>query len=162
VTAVDGINVELGTGEDDVDRVGVTINWDWSAKWFAEGDWYLGGHWEIGGSYWDGRKGRTGTDSLGEFGVAPVFRLQRHKALEQWSPYLEFGVGPHVMTEDEIGDKDFSIEFAFGSHLGAGLRVGSRQQFEFGYRFQHLSNASLGDDNPGINFHLLRIGYRFR
>jgi hypothetical protein len=29
------------------------------------------------------------------------------------------------------------------------------------YRFQHLSNASLGDDNPGINFHVLHLGYRF-
>jgi len=30
-----------------------------------------------------------------------------------------------------------------------------------GYRYQHLSNLSIGDSNPGINFHLVRLGYHF-
>jgi hypothetical protein len=29
------------------------------------------------------------------------------------------------------------------------------------YRYQHQSNAGLGDDNPGINFHLMSLGYHF-
>lgn len=162
VHALDGIALELGTADsdEDVDRFGVAFKWDWSAQWFAAGDWALGGYWELGASYWDGDDGRTGNDSLGDFHVTPVVRLQR-KADAAIAPFLEFGVGAHLHTDDSIGDKNFDLPFAFGSHLGGGFRFGGRRQYELLYRFQHLSNAGLGDDNPGINFHVLHLGYRF-
>ena len=37
----------------------------------------------------------------------------------------------------------------------------SFDKFEIGYRAKHLSNAGLDDNNPGINFHMIRFGYRF-
>jgi lipid A 3-O-deacylase len=162
VHALDGIALELGTAasDEDVDRFGVAFTWDWGAQWFADGDWYLGGYWELGASYWDGDKGRTGNDSLGDFHVTPVLRLQR-KPSAAIAPFLEFGVGAHVHTDDSIGNKNFDIPFAFGSHVGGGFRFGASHQYELLYRFQHLSNAGLGDDNPGINFHVLHLGYRF-
>ncbi len=162
VHALDGVALELGTADsdEDVDRFGFSLKWDWSAQWFAEGDWYLGGYWELGGAYWDGDDGRTGNDSLGDFHLTPVFRWQRKQGAAI-APFLELGVGAHVHTDDSIGDKDFDIPFSFGSHLGGGFRFGSRRQYELLYRFQHLSNAGLGDDNPGINFHVVHLGYRF-
>lgn len=153
--------VELGTGDDAAERVGFRFDWAWSAKWFTEGDWYLGGYWEFGGSYWDAAGGRTGNDSLGELGVAPVLRLQPHQPIGGFVPYVELGVGAHVLTDTELEDKNFDINFTFAEHLGAGFRFGDTGHWELGYRYQHLSNADLGDDNPGINFHLLRLGYHF-
>ncbi len=157
-----GIALDLGTaaGDADVERFGVALTWDWGAQWLTNGDWYLGGYWELGASYWDGNEGRTGNDALGDFHVTPVFRYQRKPSLV-FSPFLEFGVGAHVHTDDTIGNKRFDVPFAFGSHLGGGVRFGSRAQYELIYRFQHLSNAGIGDDNPGINFHVLNLGYRF-
>ena len=162
VHALDSIALDLGTvsGDTDAERYGIALKWDWDAQWFAAGDWVLGGYWELGMSYWDGDDGRTGNDSLGDFHFTPVLRLQR-KADAAFAPFLEFGVGAHLHTDDSIGDKDFDIPFAFGSHLGGGFRFGAGQQYELLYRFQHLSNASLGDDNPGINFHVLYLGYQF-
>jgi hypothetical protein len=66
-----------------------------------------------------------------------------------------------MIEEELVGDKDFSIPFAFGSHGGAGVRFGAKGRLEIGYRYQHLSNAGLGDSNPGINFHLVRLAYHF-
>jgi len=162
VAAEGGIQLEYGAADEDgIDRFGGAVQWHWSRQWFSEGDWYLGGYWELSGSYWDGGRGRTGNDSLGEIGFTPVFRLQPHAASRGMRPFLEAGVGGHVMTETELEDKDFDILWTFGTHVGAGLRFGERGRFELMYRFQHLSNASLGDSNPGINFHVLRLGYRF-
>ena len=154
--------LELGTADSDqdVDRIGLSFKRDWSAQWFTAGNWYLSGQWELGASYWDGDSGRTGNDKLGDFHVTPVFQLLR-KESDGFVPFLEFGVGAHVHTEDSIGDKNFDIPFAFGSHVGAGLRFGDSGRYELLYRFQHLSNAGLGDDNPGINFHVLQLGYRY-
>ena len=153
--------LELGTGDDSTDRIGFGIQWQWEKKWFAQGNWYLGGYWEASFSYWDGEKGWTGNASLFEGGITPVFRFQRHSPIYGVSPYLEAAIGVHGMSETTLGDNDFSIPFAFGSHLGTGIRFGGQKQFELGYRFQHLSNAVLGDPNPGINFHLLRLSYHF-
>lgn len=160
-SALDSFTVEFGTGDDDATRFGATVGWDWDAKWFAEGDWYLGGFWELGGSYWDADAGRTGNDSMGEVGGAAVFRYQTHKPIGGFSPFLELGLGIHGFTETELEDKDFDIAFSFAESLGGGVRFGANSAWELGYRYQHLSNAGLGDDNPGINFHLFRLGYHF-
>lgn len=160
--AVDGIGIEGGVSTDDgIDRIGILTQWDWDRQWFAEGDWFLGGMFETNASYWGGDSGRTGNDWLFDFGVSSVLRFSRHAPIGLFTPYFELGVGVHLTSESELDDKDFGINFTFGEYLGAGVKLGERQQWELGYRFQHLSNAGLSDHNPGINFHLLRLGYRF-
>lgn len=160
--ALDSIALELGTAEsdEDVNRFGIALKWDWNAKWLTVGDWSLGGYWEVGANYWDGDEGRTGNDSLGDFHLTPVMRYQ-HNNETGFAPFVELGLGAHLHTDSEIGDKDFDIPFSFGSHLGLGAKFGAGQRYELLYRFQHLSNASLGDENPGINFHVIHLGYRF-
>jgi hypothetical protein len=159
--AVDGVAGEVGWGEENSIRGGLAMQWDWHRELLTFGDWYLGGFWELGGSYWDGDSGRHGDASLGEIGFAPVFRIQPHSTVMGVTPYLEGAIGVHLFSDTKFGDRDFDIPFSFGDHLGAGLRFGSKGEFDIGYRYQHLSNASLGDSNPGINFHLLRLGYHF-
>lgn len=160
--ALDSLALELGRveGSQDVNRYGAVATWDWGVKWWQIGDWSLGGYWEAGVDYWDGKKGRTGNDSLVDFHVTPVFRYQ-YTGASAVTPFAEIGVGAHGFTDDKIGNKDFDIPFAFGSHFGAGFRFGEKKQYEVLYRFQHLSNAGLGDKNPGINFHLIHLGYHF-
>lgn len=160
--AIDKLAFEYGrsAGDSEIDRYGAVATWDWNVKWLQSGSWFLGGYWEAGVNYWDSDPGRTGNDSLVDVHLTPVFRYQREVATGI-APFLEFGVGPHGQTEDSIEDKDFDIPFAFGSHIGGGLRFGEGGRYEVLYRFQHLSNAGLGDKNPGINFHLVQLGYRF-
>jgi lipid A 3-O-deacylase len=158
---IDAFAVEAGSGDDAIGRGGLALQWDWGVRWLPVGDWYLGGYFELSASYWQGDEDRTGNGSLGEFGLTPVLRFQKASMTYGVRPYLEAGVGAHVMTDDQLGDKDFSTEFAFGSHGGIGIRFGDRARFELGYRYQHLSNLSIGDSNPGINFHLVRLGYHF-
>lgn len=159
--AVDAIALEGGMNTDGAYRGGFGVQWDWGVEWLPVGDWYLGGYWEASFSYWDAEKGRTGTESLGEFGFTPVLRIQNHTPIFGLMPYLEGGVGLHVMTDTQLGDKDFSIPITFGNHVGVGARFGQDGQFELGYRFQHFSNAGLGDSNPGNNFHIARFVYHF-
>jgi hypothetical protein len=48
----------------------------------------------------------------------------------------------------------------FISHLGIEYLL--QPQLGLGYRLQHMSNADLYAENPGVDLHLLQIGYRFR
>ncbi len=159
--AIDGVAIELGTGDEDSARGGLAVQWDWQRELVGIGNWFLGGYWEVSASYWDGDEGRSGNGSLAEIGVAPVFRVQPRTPIGDVTPYLEGAIGLHLFSETEFGDRDFDIPFSFGDHLGAGMRLGPKGEFDVAYRFQHLSNCSIGDSNPGINFHLLRLGYRF-
>lgn len=161
-SAIDSIAFEIGAAEsdEDINRFGIALKWDWNAKWLTVGDWSLGGYWEAGANFWDGDEGRTGNDSFGDFHFTNVFKYQ-HNTKTGIAPFVELGLGVHLHTDSEIGNKDFDIPFSFGSHFGAGAKFGPAQRYELTYRFQHLSNASLGDSNPGINFHLVHLGYRF-
>jgi hypothetical protein len=161
-TALDSVLLELGMneGDEDVERYGAALRWDLGVKWLETGDWYLGTYLEASVTYWDGTRGTTGENDLVDFGLTPILRYQRSPS-HGLAPFVELGVGAHAHTEDGIGDRDFDIPFAFGTHFGAGARFGDGGRYELVYRFQHLSNAGLGDDNPGINFHVIQLGYHF-
>lgn len=160
--AVDTVVLEGGFSESDqsAERYGGAVRWNVGPKWATTGDWTLSSYVELSVAYWDGEAGRTGEDDLVDFGLTPVVRYQRDPN-QRFAPYAELGLGAHVHTEDGIGDKNFDIPFSFGSHIGVGARFGNGGRYELGYRFQHLSNAGLGDDNPGINFHTIHLGMHF-
>ena len=161
VLAIDAITLEGGIADsdEDVNRFGAMVRWDLQRKWLQTGDWRLGSYVEFSVAYWDGDKGRTGNDDLFDFGLTPVLRWEMEPN-EGLAPFVELGVGTHLHTQTRIGDKDFDIPLAFGNHFGAGARFGGGR-YEVLYRFQHLSNASLGDDNPGLNFHTVLVSYHF-
>ncbi len=155
------LGLELGTAEGDsqVDRIGGALRYNFNELFLTEkgikGRFYA----EFSMSYWDGENGTTDNSDLLDFGMAPVFRLS--KAGIHFSPFVEVGLGPHIHTKSKIENDDFDIPFAFGSHVGLGLELGSSRKIELLYRFQHLSNASLGNENPGINFHVIQLVTHF-
>ena len=155
------VGFELGTSEGDanVDRYGGVLRYNFEQVFQTrsgiQGRFYA----ELSATYWDGDNGTTGNNDLFDFGMTPVFRLS--KKGRNLSPFIELGLGPHVHTKSKIENEDFDIPFAFGSHFGLGFELGGDGNFELLYRFQHLSNASLGDENPGINFHALQLVTHF-
>ena len=158
--AIDGWAIAAGTGEESTDRIGASLQWDWARRWFSDGDWYLGGYWELAASYWDGDSGSSGHGEIAEIGVTPIFLLQRHSPWGSVTPFAEFGIGAHLLSETEIGDLDLSTAFQFGDVIGAGLRFGDHGQYELAYRFQHFSNGGIKGVNSGIDFHVLRLVLR--
>ena len=123
-----------------------------------DADWHVGGYWDLGIGYWrrDALPGEN--ENIWEIGFTPVFRIQRNTLT---GPYAEAGIGAHLLSRTQIGDKRLSTKFQFGDHLGFGYRFGVKGAWDLGYRFQHLSNASIKSPNDGINFHQVRLQYRF-
>jgi hypothetical protein len=72
---------------------------------------------------------------------------------------IPLGVNPTVISNHTYGDVDFGGTFQFTSHVG--LNVKFTQHFMMSYRLQHMSNAGIYKPNPGVNIHMLGIGYRF-
>jgi lipid A 3-O-deacylase len=162
VMALDDAAVEFGLGDDSTDLIRLDMGWDWNVRWLETEDWHLGGYWELDVGYWDGKNGEHGAGDLFELGFTPVFRFQRNPYTDlAIAPYVEGAIGAHLLSETWISGRDLSTNFQFGSHIGLGMRVGKSQRLDLGYRFQHLSNGSIKGENDGINFHIVRLSYRF-
>jgi hypothetical protein len=51
--------------------------------------------------------------------------------------------------------------FQFADMVGVGMIFGAQQNYQAGFRFQHLSNGGIKEPNPGINFSQLYLQYNF-
>lgn len=162
VAAVDGIALTYGDAQRaDVQRVQAAAQWHWDRYLLERGDWRLDGYWELMAAGWINDEPEATNSGLWELGFTPVFRLQRTLG-SALSPYAEAGVGAHLLSASSVtAGRRFSTAFQFGTHIGVGVRFGSRHAYEVGYRFQHLSNANIRKPNDGIEFHEIRLGYWF-
>ncbi len=72
---------------------------------------------------------------------------------------LDAGISPTLVTEYKFCHKNIGGIFQFTSHIG--IYFSTFHFMKLGYRFQHMSNAGLYEDNPGINFHLFEARFKF-
>ncbi|BBI99275.1 lipid A deacylase [Ferrigenium kumadai] len=160
VLAVDGVSVEYGKGNaTEMARVGAL--WNWDKQWFTEGNWLVTGFWEASVGSWRGKSAIGNNQTITDVGVTPVFRLQQKNPVG-FAPYAEGAIGFHLITPTFIyANRHFGSSFQFGDHLGVGVRFGDHQQFDLGYRYQHLSNGGIKKPNQGINFNQVRFTYHF-
>jgi lipid A 3-O-deacylase len=161
---IDAISLTFGNDEDSIDadiyRLGLENRWE--RTWFNGGAWHVGGYWDAELAYLEADAGHGENNGLYDISLTPVFRLQRDTALSSGvSPFAEAGIGAHLLSDTSLADERYSSVFQFGSLLGLGLGFGKHGQYEFGYRYQHISNASMSTPNDGLNLHMLRLGYSF-
>ena len=71
---------------------------------------------------------------------------------------LEGGVGITLLSEHEFGTFDLGGPFQFNSHIGVNYAL--PWNLTIGYQYMHTSNAGIYDSNPGLDMHVLKIGYR--
>ncbi len=72
---------------------------------------------------------------------------------------VRFGSAATGITEDEYGDEDLGTHLQFTSHIGANYRFWD--ELSARVRIQHMSNASLSDENPGVNIIMFGLHYPF-
>lgn len=72
--------------------------------------------------------------------------------------FSEMGVSPTVIEKHVLGQVNLGGEFQFTSYAAVGVRVSG---FSVAYRIQHMSNADIYNNNPGVDLHVLELGYRF-
>ncbi|MDZ4202669.1 MAG: acyloxyacyl hydrolase [Gallionella sp.] len=158
--ALDGVSVEYGSG-DSSSMARVSAQWDWDKQWFTDGEWLVTGFWEASLGSWRGNSSVGNNQTITDIGITPVFRLQQKNPVG-FAPYAEAAIGFHMISPTFIyANRRFGSAFQFGDHIGFGVRFGDRQQFDLGYRYQHLSNGGIKQPNQGINFNQVRFGYHF-
>ncbi|GLU32889.1 acyloxyacyl hydrolase [Trinickia caryophylli] len=158
----DTFGVQVAGGISDkhhVDNVDLGFVWDPGINWWEIGGWHFSLVGEAHVAYWHPTQGASRRDVY-EIGVSPMVRFIKSSGAIR--PYIEAGAGVRGLTHAAISDS-FSLgtAFQFTETVGVGAQFGARQQYQAGFRFQHVSNGGIKEPNPGINFSQLYLQYNF-
>jgi hypothetical protein len=119
-------------------------------RWEMGRAWHLQSQLDVSAGWLRGRSKDAGIATAG-----PAMVL-RH---ERFPVSLDLGSSATLLTRDKFGTKDFGIPFQFTSHAGVNWDV--TRHMRAGYRYQHMSNARLHRNNPGLDLHVVALSYRF-
>lgn len=158
-----GIGLQLGRERDHFDGLDlyqVTYNWYWRDALIQRDSWRLKGAWQVNASLWKADGGYA-DDRIYHAGITPFLRLEPNTAVGGVTPYLEFGIGPQLLSETGIAQRLKSTRFQFGSNYGLGVTFGAKNAFRLGYRFLHVSNADIKKPNQAVDFYNLFLEYRY-
>ena len=126
------------------------------ATWNMPWSWNLASNWSLI-TYLEANVGmlRAGGDSafVGSIGPGIYFTGLKDKIS------ILMGVNPTVISKHTFGDEDLGGPIQFTSHIGIDFNFA--RHFAIGYRFQHMSNFIFHEPNPGVNLHMIEIGYIF-
>jgi hypothetical protein len=116
---------------------------------------------KIGVARWEGRDDDTVNKHVVELSAYPVIRLDG-QARSGWSPYVEAGVGAHVLSGTRINDRQLSTALQFGEFVGVGVAIGDQRQLDLGVRVQHVSNGGIKRPNCGLTYGSIVVQYNAR
>lgn len=119
----------------------------------ADTPWWVPTLAEFGGGIWR-VPNLGGTTQRFDLHATPVWRADFSRT------YVEGGIGLYMLSHTiNNSETHMSTSFEFGSHIGAGLRLGERRETRVGIAVQHLSNAGIKEPNGGVNFVLLSASF---
>jgi hypothetical protein len=139
-----------GRNDEDFQQYETFLSWNLPWAWHFASEWRIGTFLEANAGF---LHGGGETAFVGSLGPGINIRGFRDKI------DIPLGVNPTVVSDHTFGDVDFGGSFQFTSHIG--LNFNFTQHFMMGYRLQHMSNAGFYSPNPGVNIHMVGIGYRF-
>jgi len=73
-------------------------------------------------------------------------------------PFFEIG-GFVLPSTKKIPERTSHFNFLTFGGLGFHYLIRPKSSLQFGMRFQHISNASIADSNPGINSMYIYAGF---
>jgi hypothetical protein len=76
-----------------------------------------------------------------------------------WHLILDGGVGGALLSKWEFGRQDIGGPFQFIAHGGVGVELG--WNMVVGWRFHHMSDATMYGKSRGVDFHMLELSYYF-
>ena len=156
---IDSVSVDYGNAAK-VQMTRISVQKDWSARWFQSNGTHLSGYWDLTAGFWKQNQyqnvsGRS--KSLWDIGLDPVFRWENDN---KKGIYYEGGIGVHRLSE--LYDNDtyrLSTHFQFGDHIGIGYVLDNN--WEIGAKIEHFSNGGYKKPNTGVNFVVVKAAYHF-
>jgi len=140
-------------GEETVVRAtaGIVLS-DWQVLGFA-----VSPHLDAGLLLWLPHQGR------GDNVTGGSLRVTLAHAVSDGSPWFwEVGTGMLLLSDRQLrNDLDMGTRWHFDSHVGLGRHFGPAARWSLIYQVHHASNGGATEQNPGVNFQLVNLVYRY-
>ena len=96
------------------------------------------------------------------FGIAisPLVWRWNFEAQGRVLPYAEVG-GGGLWTNIDVPNLTARANYVMHATVAARLRVAGNRMAIVGYSFEHVSNGNRAPRNPGVNAHVLLLGWSF-
>ena len=91
-------------------------------------------------------------------GGSPIGAQVNFVHFHRVEPFLTSGGGFLYFNHRMFGTTQ---QFNFTAQLGGGVQLftsSRRTAIDLGYKYHHISNANLGNQNPGLDSHMLFVG----
>lgn len=154
--------VHIAYGRDyphDINKYEIGVQWYSGFAWGNPQGWQTNLLWEVDLAEWNARRG-TPRQNVTEVGFSPVFRFQKHGGTIE--PFLEASIGFRLMSHTSTSPShNYSTAFRFTETVGFGFAFGRDHAAEVGFRLQHLSNGGIKKPNPGTDFIIGYLSWRF-
>jgi lipid A 3-O-deacylase len=124
----------------------------WSLPWSHQWDfgWTLGTYLEANAGILNGGGTSAFAGALG-----PGIYLAGLEGIVE----ISIGINPTIISKHKFGDENLGGPIQFTTHVGLNFIFATH--VHIGYRLQHMSNAIIYEHNPGLNTHMIELGYRF-
>ena len=119
-------------------------------KWESPSGWEL--RWRLGGSA-GALRGAGDVGFISTVTSGPALRIPG------WRLILDAGVGGALISKWRFGRQNIGGPFQFIAHGGVGVELG--WNMVVGYRFHHMSDATIYGKSRGVDFHMLEVSYVF-
>ncbi|MHC4990522.1 MAG: acyloxyacyl hydrolase [Planctomycetota bacterium] len=131
-----------------------------ASEWFVQGSvawsWFIADDLsidiELGASYWDGE-----TDEAVGGSATLLFRWHFYTE-PNWSIYFDGGAGL-MGTSEPIPNDGTQYNFTPQAGMGVSFDISANTRMLAGFRWHHVSNASLSADNPGMDNAYFYLGF---
>lgn len=94
------------------------------------------------------------------FGLSPLLWRWNFQPRGRVAPYAELAAGG-IWTTEPVPDRTTNANFT--AHAGGGIRLFMKphQSLVVNYWFHHISNGNRLDRNPGVNSHVVQVGFSY-
>lgn len=116
-------------------------------------------HWSLNGSVGQWHTTTPRNRDLTSGALSLALRLYPFDLGNNYKAYVLAAAGPAVLSDRHFGDNTQASNLTIQSNAGLGFEF---KCIDVNLRFEHFSNANLGDPNEGFNIlYLLSVGYLF-
>jgi Lipid A 3-O-deacylase (PagL) len=154
-----GYSVPGGRGDTGIWNVGLRYGW---VLTYPHGPGFLNGRFEYAIDAVPAYLIFQPTNTAYGIGLNPLnLKWNFSQRSGHFSPYVELSGGT-LFTTSKVPAQTSGVNFTSGAAVGTHL-LGKRYAWAIEARYLHISNAGLGDLNPGINTFEVRLGFgKFR
>ena len=80
---------------------------------------------------------------------------------KRWQPFTGVHGGFSYFTRNVLGSEATKFNFMLDGRAGLRFPFHGGKSLAIAYMFQHMSNAYIVEDNPGVDSHMIHVEYAF-